>query len=451
MVLSGALSWRPVAGQSYTLHDLLDAGSVNYPLVKARAAEAKGSMRDATATALDYLPRVSAQHQYTYGTSNSVTGSFYPNPAVVSPSGGIRGDNISTATWGSFSSVLLEWNVFNFGKVSGTVKAARINADANQAAYENEMFQQKVKIADAYLLTLMLERLAEIQHANMERALRFHETVKAGVNSGLRAGVDSSLASAEYSKTKLLMLDAERNYRAQQLRLLELAGIADQSSIVIDSLHFFSVIPSRIDNGSYTPPGHPLLDYYRKRVDATQARSIAVRRSFMPSVTLVGAAWARGSGVQSDDSFQTDFTSGTKYQVSNYLLGGALRWTLTDFASVHQRYKAEQYRGVRDQELYNEQNLQVQRQTKDADMQFNFSMEQARMAPIQLNAAQHAYQQADARYRAGLSDLPTLLQSMFTLNRAEADMAIAYVNTWRSLLAIAAAKGDFLIFMNSVQ
>jgi outer membrane protein TolC len=442
-------SW--VFGQSYTLKDAVELGSINYPLVKARAAEARGSMRDARAASFEYLPRVSGQHQYTYGTSNSVTGSFYPNPAVVSPSGGIRPENINIATWGSFSSLLLEWNVFNFGKVSGSVKAAKVLAESSEAAYQNEVFQQKVKIADAYLLTLMAERLEAIQQSNMERALRFRDAVKAGVNSGMRAGVDSSLASAEYAKTRLVMLEAEKNYRSQQLRLLELIGISGQAIVSIDSLGFFSSVPSRIDQGSYTPPGHPLLNYYRKRVDAAQLRSIAIRRSFMPSITLVGAAWARGSGVWSDDTFHTDFSSGTNYQVSNYLLGGALRWTITDFASVHERYKGEQYRVVRDQELYNEQSLSIQRQLKDSDMQFTFSMEQARMAPTQLNAARQAFRQADARYRSGLTDLPTLLQSMYTLNRAEADLAIAYVNVWRSLLVIAAAKGDFSIFINSIQ
>jgi outer membrane protein TolC len=440
-----------VFGQTYSLQEAIELGSVNYPLIKARAAEARGSVRDARAASLDYLPRISAQHQYTYGTSNSVTGAFYPNPAVVSPSGGIRPDNINVATWGSFSSLLLEWNVFNFGKVSGTVKASRVLAESNNAAYENEVFQQKVKVADAYLLTLMAGKLAAIQQSNMERALRFRDAVKAGVNSGMRPGVDSSLASAEYAKTKLVMLDAEKNYRSQQLRLLELTGVGDQLSVSIDSLNFFTSIPSRRDEGSYIPSTHPLLTYYRKRVDAAQSRSIAMRRSFMPSITLVGAAWARGSGVYSDDSFHTDFSAGTKYQVSNYLVGAALRWTITDFASVHERYKGEQYRVVRDQEFYNEQNLVIQRQLKDSDMQFNFSMEQARMAPTQLDAARQAYRQADARYRSGLSDLPTLLQSMYTLNRAEADLAIAYVNVWRSLLVIAAAKGDFRIFMNSIQ
>ncbi len=436
-------------GQTLGLAEVLEMGRSNYPSIKARAADARGSKFDASAASLEYLPRISAQHQYTYGTSNSMTGSFYPNPTVISPAGGIRPENINVATWGSYSSVLLEWNVFNFGKVAGTVKAARSVAEGNQAAYENEVFQHQVRIADAYLLALMAEKLSAIQQVNVERALRFREVVVAGVNAGMRAGVDSSLASAEYSRAKLLMLDAERNYRSAQLKLLELAGVTEQTSITIDSLHFFTTIPTQPD-AQFNALGNPLLNLYRKRVDATQARSVAIRRSFLPSITLVGAAWARGSGVYNDDSFHTDFNSGTKYQVNNYLLGAALRWTITDFASTHQRYRAEHSRVVRDQELYNEQSLALQRQLKDSDMQFNVSLEQARMAPVQLTAARQAYEQASARYKSGLSDLPTLLQSMFTLNRAEADVAIAYVNVWRSLLAVAASKGDFTIFMNSL-
>jgi len=450
VVLCGIPGHNAVFGQSYNLQQVLEAGRVNYPSIKARAADVRGSLAEAKAASLDYLPRISAQHQYTYGTSNSMAGSFYPNAAVISPAGGIRPENINVATWGSYSSVLLEWNVFNFGKVSGTAKAARSVAGSNQAAYENELFQHQVRIADAYLLTLMTKKLAAIQQTNMERARVFREVVSAGVRSGLRAGVDSSLASAEYSRTKLLRLDAERNYRSQQLKLLEVAGIVEQTSINIDSAIFLTSIPA-YSRQEFNPVANPLLNLYRKRVEATQARSIAIRRSFLPSITLVGAAWARGSGVYNDDTFHTDFSSGTKYQVNNYLVGGALRWTITDFAAVHQRYRAEQHRVVRDQELYNEQSLQLQRQLKDADMQYNVPLEQARMAPVQLAAAQQAYRQADARYRSGLTDLPTLLQTLFTLNRAEADFAIAYINVWRSLLAVAAAKGDFSIFMNSLQ
>lgn len=84
-------------------------------------------------------------------------------------------------------------------------------------------------------------------------------------------------------------------------------------------------------------------------------------------------------------------------------------------------------------------------------MQYDVARAQAHTAPVQLAAARQAYSQAGARYRSGLTDLPTLLQSMVTLNRAEADVAIAYSNVWRSLLMMAAVQGDLSLFLNAIR
>lgn len=433
------------------LPELLDEGIRNYPGIKARLSERESYKKDVSVARAEYMPRVTAQHQYTYATSNSLAGAFYPNPAVISPSGSIRAENINEATWGSYTSAIVEWNVFNFGKVSGTVNAAEKTDASAEARYENELLQHKVKIADAYLLTLMYGRLARIQEVNLERAQAFHNIVSAGVTSGLRAGVDSSLAAAELVKAQLLMLQAVRDRKTQSLRMQELSGIQSAEEIEIDSMLFFSELPARLDTTEWHPHLNPLVRFHQLQAEATQARSIAVKRSFLPSITLVGAAWARGSGISpEDDSYHTDFSYGTKYRVHNYLLGVATRWTISDFVSTRQRFKSEQYRAIRDEELSNEQKARTHRQLNEALMQYELSLEQARTAPVQLKAAQEAFLQASARYESGLTDLPTLLQSMVTLNRAEADKAIAYMNVWRSLLAISAAKGDFSIFLNAV-
>ena len=79
------------------------------------------------------------------------------------------------------------------------------------------------------------------------------------------------------------------------------------------------------------------------------------------------------------------------------------------------------------------------------------ALEQARQAPIQLQAAKQAYNQANSRYQSGLTDLPTLLQSVVTLNRAEVDGYVAISNVWRYLLLKAAAEGDLSLFMNQVK
>ncbi len=435
------------------LPELIDEGVRNYPGIRAREAETESFTREVAAARSEYVPKITAQHQYTYATSNSLPGAFYPNPGVISPSGSIRPENIGQATWGSYTSALLEWNVFNFGKVSGNVRASAKARDAAGANYENELLQHKVKIADAYLLALMYRRLAVIQELNLQRAQTFSDAVNAGVRSGLRAGVDSSLASAELSKAKLLLLQAVQERRTQALRLQELTGVELSNEMELDSMSFLTALPLLPDTGDWQPGHHPLLRYYQLRRDATQTRSIAVKRSFLPSITLVGAAWARGSGISPEDdtAYHTDFRYGTKYRVHNYLLGVATRWTISDFVGTRQRFKREYFRTIRDQELLNEQERRTQRQIAESQMQYEIAMEQAVTAPVQRKAAQDAYQQAFARYESGLSDLPTLMQSMVTLNRAEADLAIAYMNVWRALLSIAAAKGDFSIFMNAVR
>ncbi len=437
--------------QQIDMPAMLDLSRKNYPLLKAREAEVSSARHEVMQSTSDYIPKLTVQHQYTYGTSNSVAGSFYPNPAIISPSGGIRAENTNIATWGSFTSSLIEWNVFNFGKVAANVSSSRANLDNSEATLENEIFQHQVRVADAYLLTLIAQKLTTIQETNVNRALKFREVVAAGVRSGMRPGVDSSMAHAEYAKAELLLLETKRNEKAQHYQLAELTGVVQDDLPEPDSMAFFTTLPLLPDTSFVAYGANPVLRLYHARALATEARSLAIRRSFLPSVSLVGAAWARGSGIYpQDDSFHTGFSEGTHYQVYNYLLGISTRWILTDMIPIHQRYKSEKYRTIRDQELYREQNLKVYRQQREAEMQYDLMTQQAKTAPIQLAAAQRAYQQAIARYRSGLSDLPTLLQSMVTLSRAEADLAVAYSNSWRSLLSIAASKGDLTIFLNAI-
>lgn len=440
-------------GQRMDLETVLSQSRERYPSLKARQASVAGAGRDLKASQSEYIPRLSVQHQYTYSTNNSVTGSFYPNGGtVISPSGGIRTANIYDGTFGSFTSALLEWNVINFGKVAANVRTARAGLAVEQAQYENEVFQHQVRVSDAYLMLLIGQKLAAIQRANMLRAKQFRLVVEAGVRAGMRAGVDSALAHAEHSKAQLLLLESGRNAKARQYELMALLAEPGLDSVAIDSMRFYTALPMLEDTAAVTFERSPLLRWYRARTEATQWRSKAIGRSFLPSVSIVASGWARGSGVSNtDDAYRTDFSSGTRYQVYNYLVGVSTRWTLSDYASIRQRHKGEEQRVVRDRELYAEQALQQQRQWREAAMQYAVARAQAQTAPIQLAAARQAYNQAGARYRSGLTDLPTLLQSMVTLNRAEADMAIAYSNVWRSLLMMAAVQGDLSLFLNAIK
>jgi outer membrane protein TolC len=437
--------------QQMNLPEILQEGTQNYPFLKAKKAEIRGAESRIKSVKTDYLPTLVVQDQYTFSTNNSVAGSFWGNEgSVISPSGGIRPENIYTGTFGSFTSALVDWRVFNFGKVKANVKTAKAELNRSQADYENELFQHQVKIVDAYLVLLINQKLVEAQQQNLERATIFKRVTDAAVSSGMRPGVDSSLASAEYAKARLLLLESQRSTKAQALRLAELTGEL-RDSIQVDSMAFYAQLPA--PSAQMDPfLKNPALRFSQTQIDASLARSAAVHKSYLPSVSILGAGWARGSGVSNkDDSFRTDFASGVNYQVYNYLFGVSTRWNLTNILRVRNDYKSEQFQVERFKELYQTQKLQLDRQSRDAEMQFQLSMEQARLTPIQLKAAQGAFNQAQARYQSGLTDLFTLAQSVNALNRAEVDKFVTNGNVWRAFLMKAAAAGDLSMFFNQVE
>ena len=436
--------------QHIKLHEALEQGKGNFPFLKAKQAEIRGAESRIQSVKTDYLPAFIVQDQYTYGTSNSVAGAFLPNEgSALSPSGGIRPENIYTATFGSFTTAMVDWKIFNFGNVNANVNAAKADLARSQADYENELFQHQVKIIDAYLLLLINQKLVEAQRQNLERATVFKRVTDAAVSSGMRPGVDSSLAAAEYAKAQLLLLESRRSEKAQRLRFSELTGEL-HDSIEVDSMGFYSQLPA-IPGETASFLQNPALRFSQSQIDASLARSLAVKRSYLPSVSLVGAGWGRGSGVSNkDDSFRTDFGSGVKYQVYNYLVGVSTRWNLTNIFKVRNDYRAEQFQVERFKSLYQTQQLQLDRQARESEMQFQLSLAQARLTPVQLAAARTAFNQAEARYQSGLTDLFTLAQSVNALNRAEIDKFVTNGNAWRSLLLKAAAAGDLSMFLNQI-
>ncbi|MBK6527498.1 MAG: TolC family protein [Crocinitomicaceae bacterium] len=438
---------NPLSAQTENLKQLLERGQKNYSLLKAKRAEVSSSTERIEAAQTEYLPDLIIGHQYTYATGNNVEGAFLPNGgSALSPSGGIRPDNIYVGAFGSLTSSLFNWEIVNFGRVSANINSASAENKKNEADYENELFQYKVRLADNYLLLLASQYLTKVQQQNLKRAEVLVNTIRAQVNAGLRPGVDSSLANAEYVKAKLLLLESEKNEKIYEYRLCELLE-DKQDSLTIDTMNFFSDLPKPAALESSNFSSSPLLKLYESSIELSKARGIVIRRSFYPSLSLTGAIWARGAGISNQDqTYRTDFLSGTNYQVYNYLAGITFRWNLTSYLRIRNDFKSEQFQTERYQYLYQYQlNLQ-NREMAEAEIQLSVSLQQAELAPVQLKAAQQAYEQAKARYESGLIDLPTYQLSLNLLSRADADCYIAYASAWRALLMKAAAAGDLSLF-----
>lgn len=439
-------------GQTMTLNQVVDQSVRQFPFLKAKQAEVSSAERRIKASRIELLPSLIVQDQYTYATTNSLNGSFFPNEGTaISTSGGVRPTAISQASFGSFTSAVIEWRAINFGRIKANIAVAEADLQRSRVDYENEIFQHQVRTIDAYLLLLINQKLVQIQRSNLERAQTFKRVVDAGVRSGMRAGVDSSLATAEAVRARLLLLSSQQQEQVQRLRLSELAGQL-QPHLQVDSMRFYTNLPNGTFLSDSISPKNPTLRLFQSQINLSAARSLATQRSGMPTISLVGVGNARGSGFSNQgDIFLSNQTNGLGYQVGNYLVGVVARWNLTNILRVRQDYRADQFLVERSRQLFNTQRLQITRQYQEAETQYQVALEQARQAPVQLQAARQAYNQANSRYQSGLTDLPTLLQSVVTLNRAEVDGYVATSNVWRYLLLKAAAEGDLSLFMNQVK
>lgn len=437
--------------QVLSLRECLDQARTNYPSIKAMAAQLAGEEKRLLSSKIEYLPAFFAAGQINYGTNNSLNGAFYPNEGMSTGlSGGIRPENIYQGVFGSFTTLQIDWKAVSFGKIAANVKAAQSAVEVSKADYDNEVFQHLVRVADAYFLASVSERISQAQEKNLERAQKLYIATRAQVFSGLKAGTDSSFAAAEVSKARLLFFESQRNERAQHIRLAELMGIKG-NTIRPDTSRFFSDLPRDFLMDEVNIQETPLVKLYHSQTAFRQAKATSIRRSYAPTIYFTGIGFARGSGVSNkDNAYRTDFSSGVGFQVYNYVAAISIRMNLLGFAKVKQDYRSELFEMQKSRYLEEEAELKSINQLSIADMQVALARQQATEAPVQLTAAQSAYSQANARYATGLATLPELAQSFYILNRAEIDKSIAINNAWRAILLKAAAAGNLSYLINQI-
>lgn len=459
--LLGAATFSPAqtvpTDSLLTLPRALAIATRNYPSIKNKLAEIQASEADLAARRASFLPGAAFQAQALYGTANGVRGPYYSNEGTAIASSGsveVNGPT-SNAVWGSFGSLLVNWRAVTFGKNKSILAAAQADIGRANADYQQELFMHQVRVADAYLMALIYEQAVSIQVANLGRIQAFRQVMQATTRAGIRPGVDSALANAEVARAYLLVIDSRRLAQQQQVRLGELMGLTGRT-FQLDTTTFQKALPVDFQHNSSQLSRHPVLRLYQSLIESSLARAEVIRKSYLPSVSLLGAGWARGSGIANAPTAEGNFVynpslgAGLPFRVGNYFLGVSTLWRFTDVFRTRQETRAQLFHTRALQQRYEQEQLGIQSQQQSAQLQWQSALEAARQAPIQLNAAQAAYGQAQARYTTGLSNLVEYAQAFALLNRAEIDQSVTTNNAWRSLLLKAAAEGDITLFTQSM-
>ena len=439
--------------QMLKLKDAISTALNNYGSIKAKGNYVSASEASVQQARRDYLPNLSLSAQQDYGTINGQNGPSYGLGGLGVASSGPSLDRQNwNAAFGALYLANVNWDFFTFGRIKEKIKVAQtlLKRDVNDLAQEK--FQHEIRVSAAYLNLIAAQRLRKSQERNLDRAITFKNTAVIRASNGLIAGVDSSLAKAEVSSAKIALTKAKDLEQEQANRLGILMGIT-ATDMVLDTASITRVPGILYQDSLLNENTHPLLKYYRNRVELSDEQAKLFRKSYYPSFSLFGVMQGRGSGfssayAQNQTAFTQNYADGINPVRGNYLVGVGMVWNLTSILRAHPQVRAQEYLSKGLQNEYELAGQQLQAQLAMANAKLKNAVDNYNEAPVQVKAASDAYLQKSTLYKNGLSTIVDLTQALYTLNRAETDRDIAYTNVWQALLLKSAALGNFDLFIN---
>jgi outer membrane protein TolC len=465
MVLACSVSAQRVT--IYTLSDLVDSASRHLPLLLEKQALVQSAQAGIKETRDAFLPQVNAVEELSAGSANDLEGPYLTIPGIIHPiGGGINATSNYQAVTGNMASLYGQYELVNFGLRRAKVASAKAFVGFTQADLEKERYQVKWEIGRIYFAIQKNRNQLAVDSEDMRRYQSMYEVSRALTGSGVNPGVDSSLARAGLSRTRINYNEALGALRRLQLQLAYLTGI-EAPEVPVDT-----VIGKAEDlveagsggaaagmrgNGVDAETGdsaaalsNPLADYFAKQKLQYSAEQELARKSYLPKIILAGGGWARGSSIQ----YQNDYKSpaeGLGYQRLNYLGGIGITYDL--FNGVHKRDRVSVLNGqvaAADYALQ-QQELSLRNQELQADESIRTARDNLGELPIQLRAANEAYNQKLAQYKAGVINLVDLANASFELFSAQSDY-ITTINEWYTAsLDKAAAAGRLDQFIQTVK
>jgi adhesin transport system outer membrane protein len=420
LLLYSAMGYAQQTPSIVTLRQLLNSVDQKAPQLLTDSSIIKIKQDQAAEVRNNWLPDLNLSYQADIGTSNNTTGPYFGFGIIPSSSGGIHSTNVTSAVSDNLGIAALNWEVYNFGKYGAQNKVANSDITVQQNQYAQSKYDLRAYTIGNYLQLLRLQDLLSIQYRNITRTQQILSSIMSLAKSGVRAGVDTSIAEAELSKARLNYIEVGNQLKQVQLQLSSVSGFPYQS-IVPDTTVEIALINQPT---AYLFPAdtanHPLINYYRSVYKNNLQREELVKKMYNPKVSLEAAAWGRGSSVDAAGQYNGLSTS-YGFQRGNYLVGIGISYNLFDL-----RRKQLKLRTQKATTDYSLKKLQEQQELLDvsanqADVEMETAINRLKEIPKQLKAANDSYRQNLSLYKNGLSDIITLDASLNILYRAETD------------------------------
>ena len=413
-----------------TVGQAVERALKNYPSVRVSREQIDAAAAGIRLARTAYLPRADALAQVNRATRNNVYGLLLPQSTIPSMSGPVLGTNNLGTAWGTAIGGLVTWEPFDFGLRNANLAVAGAVQAESEAALKRTEYEIAVATADACLTLAAAQETTRAAQAGVDRAGVLLRTITALADAQLRPGADAARADAELAAARTQWIQAQQAADVARATLSQFVGL-DPAEVALDVSTFLQLPPAE-DVPALDPAKNPIALEQNAVVEETMARLRALERSYFPRFYLQGAAYARGSGAETNGKILGGL-NGLAPTTQNYALGFSVTFPVSDLPSLRAR-EAAQSAAIRSQQARSAQiATDLRAQWNRAVAVLNGARRVAANTPIQVSAARTA--------NAEVADTERLL------TQAEIDDSLARLAVWRGLLAVAAAAGDIQPFV----
>jgi outer membrane protein len=394
------------------------------------------------------VPDVNVGYQVNMATFNNITGMSYPG-FLLPISGPPSANNELNFVPGSALGALVVWNPFTFGQRHAAIEKATAEFKQANAAYNEQLFRYQYSALNIYLEAVYLQQVSKRMKAGINRHHVGLEQSLVLAANGLRAGIDTAQFQAAIAAADIELLQTTQALRQKLTELTRLTGILAPGDQVIltDTVYTKTIIvePDTITAVAH----HPFYLALEAQKNTTAAGLHEIQKQWVPRLDVWGNVYGRGSGVHANG--EVNKTDGFNLSRTNIGAGVQISFPVLQFSKMNIKKKQYQSLLKADEAKLTQAQFDITKQIETAVIEYQENVKVAAKTPVLLKAASDVYEGLKLSYEAGLIDYTRLSQAQYELLKAEVGEANAHLQLWRSLLALAVAKGNLGLFTDQLK
>jgi outer membrane protein len=433
--ISIGICWAALGQSTVDLAEAVRKVSDHYPSVKSAEEQVAAAAAGIQLARTAYLPHVDLTLGVDRATHNNAFTLLLPSQAIAPISGPVLNSSL-TNVWGSTAGALVTWEPFDLGSRRANTAAAEAGRARAQASVARTQFEMGTLAADAFLTVLAAQETVRAAQAGVTRNSALRKQIDALVGSGLRPGVEATRAEAEQAAARIQLTRAHTALAQAGAALAQLLA----GPVELRAGKLLTVPPIIVFDGKGLNTS-PMALEQQAVVNEADAKTRAIEKSYVPKFLLQGTVYGRGTGARPDGT-SGGAVSGLAPNIGNWGIGFTVLFPLFDLPAVRAKEAAQSSLLRSESSRYDQVMVELAGRRNQAIAAVAGAREVAVETPVQVRAAQEALKQSLARYESGLNTFIDVADAQRSLTQAEIDDALARLNVWRCLLALAAVQGD---------